>query len=736
MKQKLLLFAMMLISITASAIKVGDNLTINGIKYVVTAENSSAYTENSETSISEIAYDKDVENLKITREQDITISDKVTTYTLSPVSLVDPSTASVDFANSTSFLTGRQAGKNVIEAMVSIYDDEGYLVAENVPSYVAAMESVPTSTFINLFKSTDISSANYSKMVYGSGDSFEIDATYTPTADDEIFYVAGMNPLYFFKTGTRAAQIRFNAISGYQFITTPYTTYNNCSETYTPTVITASLLQNNANVKSVNICGTINTIAEGAFVGCTSLNTFTVTGSNFIVVDGILYTYDMTALVAVPANKTGKLELPASVTKIYAGAFANVSNMEITSPLSSSEMTGIETIGGVNNVITFAGDAEITDYTITTTNSPSGIYTYNNGIRAYVATEGVLTAASAVKVLDELKEETDLAYIDLRNVEVPGAVDLGNIDGMMPNENCILILPNNTKATGSKNVVRVVVDDEGEEEMKAGTISINSEKTFYTPVAFTANKVNYTRQFTAGLHGTITLPFAISNTNTVKADGVQLTSYEDLFRVGKINSASPTKMTFGWQENVSSNVPYMMSMMSNADAIEVSGKVQFASSEFSPKAFTDQNTGVVVYPCGPYTASAIADVENYTVYGVSGKTGNLVKAKQGTNLSPFRAVFAILNSSTVSAAKDVISYEFVDEDEEDLTGVNNTKKADETINVVVENNNIIVKSSVEKKVTIATVSGALVFDGNVDGTRSFAVSNGIYVVNGKKCIVK
>lgn len=80
---------------------------------------------------------------------------------------------------------------------------------------------------------------------------------------------------------------------------------------------------NCTNIKSVHIPASVTYIAERAFLSCTSLTSFSVDSNNknYCVQNGIIYSKDMSALVAYPSGKTDKIyNLPTQTTKILSSA--------------------------------------------------------------------------------------------------------------------------------------------------------------------------------------------------------------------------------------------------------------------------------------------------------------------------------------------------------------------------------------------------------------------------------
>ena len=96
-------------------------------------------------------------------------------------------------------------------------------------------------------------------------------------------------------------------------------------------------------LKSITIPAGVESIANCAFSDCSSLTEIIVDENNeqYVSVDGVLFSKDMTTLVAYPAGiKAEAYEIPSSVIDISAKAFAGCENLkDITIP------DGVENIG-------------------------------------------------------------------------------------------------------------------------------------------------------------------------------------------------------------------------------------------------------------------------------------------------------------------------------------------------------------------------------------------------------
>ncbi len=84
-------------------------------------------------------------------------------------------------------------------------------------------------------------------------------------------------------------------------------------------------------LETISIPKSVTTIGKGAFYGIKTMKAFTVDADNpnFAAVDGVLYTKDMKTLLYYPAAKEGTtFTVPATVTTIAEGAFLNATKLQ------------------------------------------------------------------------------------------------------------------------------------------------------------------------------------------------------------------------------------------------------------------------------------------------------------------------------------------------------------------------------------------------------------------------
>ena len=172
---------------------------------------------------------------------------------------------------------------------------------------------------------------------------------------------------------------------------------------------------------------------------------------------------------------------------------------------------------------------------------------------------------------------------DASSVNLVGTTLTEVTHGSNPNPNCLYIIDEGADVpTGiSSNIIRY---DESTDSYSAATLKLTDGKNFSSPVAFTAENIEFTYTFTVGANGTggwntIMLPFEVSS---VTADGVPIHWFESGSDTGKqfwlkefvSDGASSVGFDYVPGTTMQANTPYIVAFPgSSFVGHDLSGKV-------------------------------------------------------------------------------------------------------------------------------------------------------------------
>jgi hypothetical protein len=280
--------------------------------------------------------------------------------------------------------------------------------------------------------------------------------------------------------------------------------------------------------------------------------------------------------------------------------------------------------------------------------------------------------------VEEILANDDYKYLnfDFTNANILGSVATDIHD------NRIAYFAKNTDATGQNIVVgstceSYVISDNGQE--------------IYVYKQFSAGDAQYKRTFTHDTYGTIVLPFAVNNPSNVFVRQAVFTGY----------SSAENKMTFSCTSMIAPNTPHLFKVLPT-----VSGE----STLSGPVNGTVEKTAEAKSPifegaqfAGTFEGLRAEDASPVYVVGAVGKIGRTTNA-----LKPGRCYFTREDPDNFARSFDGTTIEFIDEDGTTTINEHELNESHE-------------------------LSGA-VYD--LQGRRVENPTKGLYIVNGKKVVIK
>ena len=294
------------------------------------------------------------------------------------------------------------------------------------------------------------------------------------------------------------------------------------------------------------------------------------------------------------------------------------------------------------------------------------------------------------------------------------------------NSNFILYV--NNKDIAPSNVKNLIVNGEADE------ITLLENKVFNCPKEFTAKKINFTHNYQmetpiddCGGWETIALPFDVQTiTHEEKGELVPFAAWTSTSDKKPFWLYNLSKKGFVKASEIKANTPYLISMPNNSQystPYNLSGKVTFSATNAIVRKTNDSiwNTstynGATFIPCYSFiekskdTYALNVNNDYFTYSGSDPKPGSVFLSNNRI-IAPFEGRFYKSESNS-----RIITIDFTDED---VTGIENVLCANRAI------------------VKIYSLSGQLVKESKT-GTMDNALKglpSGMYIVNGKKVIVK
>ena len=288
---------------------------------------------------------------------------------------------------------------------------------------------------------------------------------------------------------------------------------------------------------------------------------------------------------------------------------------------------------------------------------------------------------------------------------VSGLVDNGKVEEILANDDYKYLNYDFTNATvlGTLSVDiednRVAYFKEGVNVSNTGgqnivvgntcssyVISDNNQEIFVSK-AFSAGESQYKRSFTPDTYGTIVLPFSVSNPGNIFIRQAVFTGY----------SSAENKMTFSCTSMIAPNTPHLFKAVTGETLYgPVNGTIEATAEANSAKYEGAQFAGT-------FEGLPAEKVSQVYVVGAVGKIGKTTKA-----LKPGRCYFTREDPDNFARSFDGTTIEFIDED------------GTTTIN--------------EHELNESHELNGAIYD--LQGRRVENPTKGLYIVNGKKVVIK
>lgn len=297
------------------------------------------------------------------------------------------------------------------------------------------------------------------------------------------------------------------------------------------------------------------------------------------------------------------------------------------------------------------------------------------------------------------------------------------------NPNCLLFFPKNSKVSGNNVVINST----------CANLVLNRESStpFYNIKKFKATNLQLTNlPLSYGKFAGYCFPFSINGKITLINGNAKKTDYvKNLLTIAEFNEFKDSSLSFNIINNeksrtnagIKANTPCVMALKAEGEFTELkASNVQIEATEPDVDLSTEIKGGWRMI--GSYQAIKFVN-EAYSYYGL--QDNKLKKATiNSTTLKPFSAVLVQLDETCVPDLNARIRVEEPEVvEEEETTGIEEIS-ADSAINEESSNN------TMSSNMTIVSLSGKVIYKGKANNEVQMNLPAGIYIINGKKCIIK
>lgn len=310
-----------------------------------------------------------------------------------------------------------------------------------------------------------------------------------------------------------------------------------------------------------------------------------------------------------------------------------------------------------------------------------------------------------------------------------------------PEGNALLVIEDAVSATTGTNIVVKSGD-----AYTCANLVLTDGADFYTPVAFTAAQATYSRQpqvYADGSHGweTLCLPFG----GQLQVDDTPLTPVttgeEGGYWLRRLTGVSGTTLLFssyetGADASIKAGVPYIIALPgSEFEGESLEGKAfSVVGTDVTVSMTTNRATADTYTFGGAYATTPVATGSSYLL-NADGSLFELQAADASS--APFRAYITANTQASTRGTGSLPPCLSIGNGDGTLTGIESAPATDaDELRVYGAAGRLVIRTSRPLGVTVCNMQGQLLWHGTVDGERTLELESGVYVVNGKKGMVR
>ena len=269
---------------------------------------------------------------------------------------------------------------------------------------------------------------------------------------------------------------------------------------------------------------------------------------------------------------------------------------------------------------------------------------------------------------------------------------------------------------------------------------------FYTPYDFTAAQATYSRQpqvYADGSQGweTLCLPFG----GQLRVDDTPLTPVttgeEGGYWLRRLTGVSGTTLLFssyetGADASIKAGVPYIIALPgSEFEGESLEGKAfSVVGTDVTVSMTTNRATADAYTFGGAYATTPVATGSSYLL-NADGSLFELQAADASS--APFRAYITADTQASTRGTGSLPPCLSIGNGDGTLTGIESAPATDaDELRVYGAAGRLVIRTSRPLGVTVCNMQGQLLWHGTVDGERTLELESGVYVVNGKKGMVR